>query len=106
MPVNVNILITAANSAPAYKLKNQLSSDYVVMGDHLDLPDFMLKPGKLIRLPDPQSPSYTHEMLTLCLDMGVDNVYLFREPEITLLLKAETLFNEYNIKILVKGNEL
>lgn len=102
----MNILITAANSAPAYKLKNQLNSDNIVMGDHLDLPDFMLKPGKLIRLPNPDSVSYTHEMLTLCLDMGIEAIYLFREQETLLLLKAETLFNEYNIKILVKGNEL
>ncbi|MDN5288424.1 MAG: hypothetical protein JWR38_4698 [Mucilaginibacter sp.] len=76
------------------------------MGDYLDLPDFMLKPGKLIRLPDPNSASYTHEMLTLCLDMDIEAVYLFREQETELLLKSETLFNEYNIKILVKGNEL
>ena len=68
----------------------------------MDLPDFMLKPGKLIRLPDPKSASYTHEMLTLCLDMGVEALYLFRQPEIDLLLKAETLFNEYNIKILAE----
>jgi hypothetical protein len=66
----------------------------------------MLKPGKLIRLPDPNSASYTHEMLTLCLDMNIEAVYLFREPETKLLLQSETLFNEYNIKILVKGNEL
>jgi hypothetical protein len=76
------------------------------MGDHLDLPDFMLKSGKLIRLPNPGSVSYTHEMLTLCLDMGIEVIYLFHEPEISLLLKAETLFNEYHIKILVKENEL
>ena len=102
----MSILITAANSAPAYKLKNLLNGDNVIMGDHMDLPDFMLKPGKLIRLPDPKSTSYTHEMLTLCLDMGVETVYLFRQAEIDLLLEAETLFNEYNIKILVEGNEL
>jgi hypothetical protein len=98
----VSILITAANSAPAYKLKNLLNSDDVIMGDHMDLPDFMLKPGKLIRLPDPKSVSYTHEMLTLCLDMGAETLYVFRQTEIDLLLKAETLFNEYNIKILVE----
>jgi len=104
--VKVNILITAANSALAYKLKNQLNRDDVVMGDHMDLPDFMLKPGKMIRLPDPKSVSYTHEMLTLCLNMGIEAIYLFREPETQLLLKAEILFNEYNIKILTKVNEL
>jgi hypothetical protein len=98
----VSILITAANSAPAYKLKSLLNGDNLIMGDHMDLPDFMLKPGKLIRLPDPKSASYTHEMLTLCLDMGVEKLYLFRQTEIDLLLQAETLFNEYNIKILVE----
>lgn len=104
--LNVNILITAANSAPAYKLKNLLNSDAVIMGDYMDLPDFMLKPGKLICLPNPTSASYTHEMLTLCLDMGVGTVYVFREQEAAPLLQSETLFNEYNIKILTKGNEL
>jgi hypothetical protein len=102
----VNILITAATTAQAYKLKNQLNSDTVVLGDYLDLPDFMLKPGKMVRLPNPQSASYTHEMLTLCLDLGVEIVYLFRELEVELLLKAETLFNEYNIKILPEVNEI
>jgi hypothetical protein len=102
----VNILITAANSAPAYKLKSQLSNDNIVMGDYMDLPDFMLKPGKMVRLPNPASASYTHEMLALCLDMGIETIYLFRDQEAALLLKAEILFNEYNIKILPKENEL
>ena len=102
----MKILITAANSAPAYKLKNKLNGDDVIMGDHLELPAFMLKPGQLIRLPDPQSSSYTHEMLTLCLDLGVEAVYLFRAPEIALLQQAGVLFNEYNITILAGDNEV
>lgn len=102
----MKILITAANSAPAYRLKNKLNGDNVIMGDHLDLPDFMLKPGQLIRLPDPQSSSYTHEMLTLCLDLGVELVYLFREKEMELLQQSAILFNEYNITILAGDNEI
>jgi hypothetical protein len=76
------------------------------MGDYMDLPDFMLKPGKMVRLPNPASASYTHEMLALCLDMGIEAIYLFRDQEAAMLLKAEILFNEYNIKILPKENEL
>jgi hypothetical protein len=38
-------------------------------------------------------------MLTICLDKGVDSVYLLRPDETELLLKAETLFNEYDIKL-------
>lgn len=72
----------------------------------MDLPDFMLKPGKLIRLPNPNSVSYTHEMLTLCLDLGVEVVYLLRDQELELIKQSEILFNEYQIKILAGGNEI
>jgi hypothetical protein len=102
----LKILITAANAAPAYKLKNKLNADDVIMGDHMDLPDFMLKPGKLVRLPNPVSSSYTHEMLALCLDLGVEQVYLFREQELELIKQSEILFNEYNITIFAGDNEV
>jgi hypothetical protein len=95
----MSILITAATSAQAYKLKNKLEGKSIILGDHMDLPDFMVKTGKMILLPKPASTSYTHEMLTLCLDKGVDSVYLLRPDEAALLLKAETLFNEYDIKL-------
>lgn len=100
----MKILITAANAAPAYKQKNKLNGAEIIMGDYMDLPDFMLKPGQLIRLPNPASPSYTHEMLALCLDLGVSKVYLFREQETQLLKQSEVLFNEYNITI-IAGND-
>ena len=102
----MNILITAANSAPAYRLKNQLSDNNIIMGDYMDLPDFMLKPGKMVRLPDPKSVSYTHEMLTLCLDLGVEALYLLRPQEMELIKQSEILFNEYQIKIVGGANEL
>jgi hypothetical protein len=95
----MSILITAATSAQAYQLKNKLEGKDIILGDHMDLPDFMVKTGKMILLPKPTSASYTHEMLTLCLDKGVDLVYLFRPDETGLLFKAETLFNEYDIKL-------
>jgi hypothetical protein len=102
----LNILITAANSAPAYRLKNQLSEDNIIMGDYMDLPDFMLKPGKMVRLPDPKSVSYTHEMLTLCLDLGVEALYMLRPQEMELIKQSEILFNEYQIKIVAGVNEI
>lgn len=76
------------------------------MGDYMDLPDFMLKPGKMVRLPDPKSVSYTHEMLTLCLDLGVEVLYLFRPQELELIKQSEILFNEYQIKIVAGVNEI
>lgn len=76
------------------------------MGDHMDLPDFMLKPGKMVRLPDPKSVSYTHEMLTLCLDLGVGALYLLRPQEMELIKQSEILFNEYQIKIVAGVDEI
>jgi hypothetical protein len=96
----VGILITAASSASAYKLKNKLSAPNILMGDYADLPDFMVKSMGMVRLPTPASVSYQHEMLTLCLDKGIDVVYVLTGMELALLRQSEQLFKEYNIDIL------
>lgn len=98
----MNILITAASSAEAYRLKNQLNTDNIILGDYQELPAFMLKSANMIKLPSPSSVSYMHEMLTLCLDKEINKVYALREEEFTNLVKAEQLFNEYGI-VLVDG---
>ncbi|SHM95650.1 hypothetical protein [Mucilaginibacter sp. OK098] len=95
----MNILITAANSAEAHRLKNQLNTENIILGDYLELPAFMLKSANMIRLPNPISLSYTHEMLTLCLDKEIKKVYALREEELTNLVKAEQLFGEYGIEV-------
>jgi len=101
----VNILITAATSAQAHRLKSELKNDTVLLGDHFEMPRFMLASGAMIRLPNPSSSSYTHEMLALCLDKQVDTVYIFRDEEIKLLTEAEQLFKEYGIS-LITTNEV
>ena len=98
----MNILITAANSAEAHRLKNQLNTENIILGDYLELPAFMLKSANMIRLANPASLSYAHEMLTLCLDKEINRVYALRDEELSNLLKAEQLFNEYGI-VLVDG---
>jgi hypothetical protein len=94
------ILITAANSAEAHKLKNELSPADIILGDYEELPAFMLKAANMIRLPNPKSVSYTHEVLTLCLDKDIDKIYPLRATEMNLLMESEQLFNEYGIKII------
>ena len=93
-------LITAASSAKAYQLKNQLQNTNILLGDHLDLPEVMVKAGKMIKLPNPQSETYPHEMLALCLDHEIDTVYMLRGEEAIPLVEAELLFNEYGIKLI------
>jgi len=92
-------LITAATSAPAHKLKNSLDPENIIMGDYLELPAIMLKNSNMIKLPNPASASYAHEMLTLCLDKQIETIYPLHDNELNLLNEAQQLFREYGIKI-------
>ncbi|MCC8425979.1 hypothetical protein [Mucilaginibacter sp. UR6-11] len=102
----MKVLITSALSATAHRLKSKLNIDNVILGDYNDLPAFMLSSGKMIKLPDPCSFSYTHEMLALCLDNLIDLVYVVDSGEIKLLLESKQLFAEYNIDIKVADDEI
>jgi hypothetical protein len=102
----VHILITAANSAEAHKLKSALNTENIILGDYHELPAFMLNSGKMITLPNPKSIAYPSEMLTLCLDKQIDTIYPVRHDERVLLNQAELLFSEYGIRIMRQTNEL
>jgi len=91
----MNVLITAATSAEAHRLKNHLSADNVILGDYQEMPVFM----QILKLPNPASLSYAHEMLTLCLDKEIGMVYAFGKEELNNLLEAEQLFIEYGIEV-------
>jgi hypothetical protein len=92
----MNVLITAATSAEAHRLKNQLAGDTVILGDYQEMPAFM----QILKLPNPASSSYAHEMLTLCLDKEIGMVYALGKEELNSLLEAEQLFTEFGIKII------
>lgn len=102
----MNILITSALSAEAHRLKSKLNAANVILGDYNDVPAFMLAQGKLINLPNPESFSYTHEMLALCLDNAIDAIYVLDTKEAVLLTESKQLFTEYNIQIQLPGNEI
>jgi hypothetical protein len=95
----VYTLITAAATAQAYRLKNALSRNEVMLGDYMELPDLLVRSGKVITLPSPENGAYTHQMLALCLDKAINSVYVLREKEKELLLNAKQLFWEYDIQI-------
>lgn len=95
----MTILITGATSAKTYQLKKQFETDNLLLGDYMELPPSMVKSGKLIQLPSPQKSSYAHEMLTLCLDRGIEKLIILNENEIEALVPVSQLFAEYNIII-------
>ena len=92
-------------SANAHRLKILLSTEKIILGDYADIPTFMLQPGKMIKLPNPASDSYTHQMLALCLDNNISQLYALEELEYQILALATQLFDEYDIQIL-NGNEI
>jgi hypothetical protein len=95
----VYTLITAATSAKAHQLKNQLQSQNVFLGDYLDLPEVMVKTGKMLALPNPHKEAYPHQMLAFCLDNNISAVYILRSEEALALAPAGQLFREYDIEI-------
>lgn len=102
----MKVLITGAASAKAYQFKSKLSGQDAILGDYAELPESMLRAGSMLALPDPSDASYTHKMLTLSLDNGIDTIYALQPAEYSLLQEAEQLFNEYGITILQAGDEI
>lgn len=93
-----NILITAARLARAHALKRQIEHHNIILGDYAELP--VLAGHALFEpLPHPQSDSYVHEFLTLCLHLNVSRVYLLDETECLALKAAVALFDEYAIEL-------
>ena len=70
-----------------------------MLGDFMELPDILIQSGKVIKLPSPQNPAYTHQMLALCLDRDINTIYALYETEKQLLLNSKQLFQEYDITI-------
>lgn len=95
----MSILITAASTAKAYQVKGTISSADVILGDYEDLPEVMIAAGKMIRLPNPKNAAYIHEMLALCLDKNITELYPLRNIEMDLLKEAQLLYDEYGINI-------
>ncbi|HZY37333.1 MAG TPA: hypothetical protein VFE53_11825 [Mucilaginibacter sp.] len=99
-------LITGATTSMAYKVKNSLIAENIILGDYAELPSTMLS-KTMIQLPNPASPSYAHEMLALCLDKEIDHIYALKIEEQNQLATAIQLFSEYGIAITpASGHEL
>ena len=100
--VDLNSLITAASAATAYKLEKELAGSHsVILADSVELPSVLLKDKKFIKIPEASSFSFSHQLLGICLDLGVDRVFPLRKAEITALAESRQLFDEYGIKVMV-----
>lgn len=102
----MSILITAGNSAQAQQLKNILAAEDVLLGDHQDIPELMIKMGKMIKTPSPRSAAFVHQMLSLCLDEQVNKLYPLRRAELLPLAEAHQLFDEFDIRLMLPSVEI
>ncbi|SKB33559.1 ATP-grasp domain-containing protein [Daejeonella lutea] len=112
------VLITAGLSPESYRLERILGeartekretrsgerdAQPVVFADVSELPQL---PGKTsLVIPHYDSPSFVHETLKACLDLGITKVYPLRIGEIRELAKARDLFDEYQIRLMIPSNE-
>jgi hypothetical protein len=97
------ILITAASFAVAYKLERFLNEPEVYFAEQTEMPAI---PGKkFIRIPDASSPIFTSEILKICLDNQIVKVFPLKRSEIKELSKANQLFSEYGISIIIPSDE-
>ncbi len=103
----MNILITAALSARSHQIQRLLDTDQhqVLLADSGDIPNFMLRAGKILRIPAGDSPVFAHELLKLCMDLQISLVIPVRSKELLPLAKARTLFDEYGIELMVPAIE-
>ena len=60
----------------------------------------------MIKTPHPESASFAHEMLTLCLDLGVQQLIPLRRAELLPLEEARLLFLEFDINLIIPQAEI
>jgi hypothetical protein len=97
----LKILITGGKSAGALKLLKAFKNDEVVLADYGDVPVFSATSYQFISLGQKNEDTLAHTLLNHCLDNQVEIILPIHAFEIEPLAKAEILFNEFNVDILL-----
>lgn len=97
----MKILLTGGKSAVALKLLKAFTKYKVVLADYGEVPSFATKDYELISLGIKNEDILAHTLLNNCLNEGVDAILPIHSFEIEALAKAEVLFNEFNISLLL-----
>lgn len=95
------VLITAAASAESHRLQRTLELSDVIFADEQNLPAALFGKTRFIQIPSGGSFSFSHQLLSLCLDYAIEIVFPLRKTEVLALAEAKTLFEEYNIQVIV-----
>ena len=97
------VLITAAANSAAFRLERILETPEVYFADQSSLPSI---PGKkFLKIPDASSNSFTHEVLKICLDHHIIEIYPLRGEEMTELSRSRQLFEEFGISLVIPSEQ-
>ena len=99
------ILITGAANTEAYRLSRLIDASQVIFADHQELPNFSKSSNQFVKISSGKAPSFAHELLTVCLDLGVDTVFALYKDEVMALSEANVLFEEFGIKLMIPSVE-
>jgi hypothetical protein len=97
----LKILLTGGKSAVALKLLKAFTNHKVVLADYGDVPLFATKDYEIISLGIKNEDVLAHTILNNCLNEGVDAILPIHSFEMEALAKAEVLFSEFNISLLL-----
>lgn len=96
----MKILITGGKSTTALKMLKSFDQHQLILADYGEVPLLFSKNYKLISLGEKNEDTLAHTLLNYCLNEGVDAVLPIEPFELEAVLKAEVLFNEFNIEVL------
>ncbi|MCJ0743576.1 hypothetical protein [Pedobacter montanisoli] len=100
------ILITAATTATAIKIKKAFAGFELILADYGEVPQLQTENYSFLSLGNQNKESAAHILLTSCLDHNVDMILPLYRFEIEAVSKAVTLFTEYGIKVLLPRTDL
>ncbi len=97
----MKILITGGKSAVALKLLKAFEDHSVVLADYGEVPSFSSTAFQFISLGEKNEDTLAHTLLNNCLDQNIDVILPLHHFEILAIAKANILFNEFNVSILL-----
>ena len=100
----MKILITGGKTATALKMIKAFADIEILLGDYGDVPKMSSSAYSFVELGAWNADVLAHNLLTKCLDYGVDILLPLYEAEIAALAKSLVLFEEFGIKVLIPEN--
>ena len=100
----MKILITGGKTATALKLIEAFDQASIILGDYGDAPSIKVNTYEFAGLGPWNAEVLAHNLLTKCLDYGVDMLLPLYEAEIKAVSKSLLLFEEFGLKVLLPEN--